>query len=390
MFDEDACSFCGNCLSECPFMEMPEDQAQEEFGKMIEKRQSDVIVNNCGLCGYCNTICPTDSKPLDLIREIKQKHNAEAGSGGLFLTSEDVPFNLFSMALEYETDMKEKRIKQYSDPPKSSDMFHIGCSLPHVFPELVKTRLLERYPIVGGMKYCCGGYVFDSFGEEEAKIKGNDLLMKFQDLGVKRLITLCPGCDYLIGGVYPKLIDTFDIETKTFADYFIERYRRGELELVNQINKRIAFHDPCAWRGLDSKFYDSPREFLQTIGAEIVEMEHNRENSLCCGFPRNPNIPHSLSEQIAARRVSEAKEQGAEAIAVTCVGCLNISPKAAEMGLDTFHVIELAQTAIGETPSHCINETLKSTMGLVMKKMKENPNIMTDRYVARNGKIQRL
>jgi hypothetical protein len=63
---------------------------------------------------------------------------------------------------------------------------------------------------------------------------------------------------------------------------------------------------------------------------------------------------------------------------------------AAELGIDTFHVIELAQMAIGETPGHRINETLGNIMGIVMKKMGENPNIMTDRYVARDGKIQPL
>jgi hypothetical protein len=46
--------------------------------------------------------------------------------------------------------------------------------------------------------------------------------------------------------------------------------------------------------------------------------------------------------------------------------------------------------AIGETPVHHVNETLRNIMGVVMKKMAENPNIMTDKYVARNGKIQRL
>jgi Fe-S oxidoreductase len=390
MFNEEACNLCGICLSECPFIEMPEDLAGEEMGRMIETKQSDVAINKCASCGYCNVICPTDSNPFDLIREIKLKHNAEVGTGGLFLISEDVPFNLFSMALDYETEEKEKGIKKYADPPKSSDMFYAGCALPHLFPDLAETSLLERFPIVGGMKYCCGGYVLDSFGEEEAKIKGRDLLVKFKELGVKRLITLCPGCDLLIGGVYPKLVEDFDIEIKTFTDYFIERHRSGDLALENRINKRIAFHDPCPWRGLDSKIYDSPRAFLQTIGVEVVEMEHNRENSLCCGFPPAPNVPPPLSEQIAARRVSEAKEQGVEAIAVNCVGCLNLSPKAAEMGIDTFHVIELAQMAIGETPAHRINETLGNIMGVVMKKMGENPNIMTDRYVARDGKIQRL
>jgi ferredoxin len=35
MFNEETCNLCGICLSECPFMEMPEDLAGEEMGKMI-------------------------------------------------------------------------------------------------------------------------------------------------------------------------------------------------------------------------------------------------------------------------------------------------------------------------------------------------------------------
>jgi len=119
-------------------------------------------------------------------------------------------------------------------------------------------------------------------------------------------------------------------------------------------------------------------------------MNHNRERSLCCGFPPSPKVEPPLSEKIAARRVSEAKEQGAEVVVVNCVGCLNLSPKASEMGIDTFHVIELAQMAIGEMPAHRINETLKNTMGAVMEKIGKNPDIMTDKYIMRNGQIQRL
>ena len=170
----------------------------------------------------------------------------------------------------------------------------------------------------------------------------------------------------------------------------MEGYRTGELDFGKKVKKKIAFHDACTWRGLDPKVYNSPREFLKIIGAEVVEMEHNRENSLCCGFPPSPRVLPPVSEKIAERRVSEAIAEGAEAIAVNCVGCLNISPKASEMGLDTFHVIELAQMAMGETPAHRMNETLGNIMAIVMKKMGENPEIMTDRYTVRNGRIQPL
>ena len=349
-----------------------------------------MVINGCASCGYCDSICPTESNPFALMCEVLLKSNTEQGVGGLFLISEEVPFNLFSMAMDFENEEKKSILERYSNPSRSAEMFYSGCALPKLFPDLTKTRLLERYPVVGGMKYCCGAPVFDSFGEAEARIKGVKLLDDFKKLGVKKLINLCPGCDAMLGGVYPKFIDEFDIECQTLTDHLVEMHRSGELDFGKKFKKKVTFHDPCTWRGLGPGVYESPREFLELIGAEVVEMEHNRGNSLCCGFPPNPKVPPPLSEKIAERRVSEAIEQGAEAIAVNCVGCLNLSPKAAEMEVDTFHVIELAQMAIGETPAHRINETLGNTMGVVMEKIGENPNIMTDKYVARDGKIQRL
>lgn len=390
MFNEETCSLCGICLSECPFMELPEDLAQEEISKMVDGKPSDAVINGCALCGFCNAICPTESNPSALMKEIKLKNNAEEGIGGLFLISEEVPDNFFLMALGHETEQKQKMIKKYNNPDKSAEMFFTGCAIPHLFPDLTKTSLLDRFPIIGGMKYCCEGCAFDSFGENEAKVKGEALLTAFKNLGVKKLVSLCTRCDAQLGGAYPKLIEGFDIRCQSFIDYLVEGYRNGELKLNQKVKKRITFHDPCSWRGKDLKIYDRPREFLEIIGAEVVEMEHNRESSLCCGFPPNPNIEPPLSEKIAVRRISEAKAKDVEAIAVNCVGCLNMSPKASEMGIDTFHIIELAQMAIGESPPHRINETLQHTMGVVTKKIEENPNIMTDKYVMRNGQIQHL
>ena len=95
MFNEETCSLCGICLSECPFMELPEDLAQEEISKMVDGKPSDAVINGCALCGFCNAICPTESNPSALMKEIKLKNNAEEGIGGLFLISEKVPDNFF-------------------------------------------------------------------------------------------------------------------------------------------------------------------------------------------------------------------------------------------------------------------------------------------------------
>ena len=40
---------------------------------------------------------------------------------------------------------------------------------------------------------------------------------------------------------------------------------------------------PAHWEG-DSGYYDAPRRLLTAMpGVKLVEMENNRERSLCCG-----------------------------------------------------------------------------------------------------------
>ena len=390
MFNEETCERCGTCLFQCPFLQLPMEKAKEEIPRMIETRSSEEIIKNCAGCSYCNTICPTQSDPAGLRKEIKLRKNREEGVGSLLLISEEAPLNLMSIGLELETKEKEENLKKYTNPPKSKEMFYIGCSLSYIYTDLAKTKLLESLPLLGGMKYCCGGYVNSLFGEEEAKIKGRELLEEFNKLGVEKLISFCPGCDRMIKGVYPKIIEGYNIESQSIIEYLIEKYHKGELEFTNKINQRITFHDPCPWRSLDRKIYESPRELLEIMGAEVVEMRHNREESICCGAPvsfRN----RELAERIANMRVSEAEEAGAEAIAFICTGCVfALSNKATEKNIETYYITELAQMAIGEKPPHRIVEVTNRTIELMAKKIVENPGLIKDKCVIKNGKIQRL
>jgi Fe-S oxidoreductase len=70
--------------------------------------------------------------------------------------------------------------------------------------------------------------------------------------------------------------------------------------------------------------YDEPRALLGAIpGVKLVEMAHNRENSLCCGgggggmwldtFYKSKDM-----ERLSERRVREAVASGANVLAVAC------------------------------------------------------------------------
>src|SRR5208283_6205277 len=119
---------------------------------------------------------------------------------------EEVPFNLMSIGLEFEKEEKLEALNAFSKPDSNKTVFYLGCSLSYIYSDLAKTKLLKSLPIIGGTKYCCGGYVNTLFGEEEAKFKGRQLLKELKQIGVERMVTFCPGCDHMIGDVYPKII----------------------------------------------------------------------------------------------------------------------------------------------------------------------------------------
>ncbi|MHA1210190.1 MAG: heterodisulfide reductase-related iron-sulfur binding cluster, partial [Candidatus Freyarchaeota archaeon] len=43
-------------------------------------------------------------------------------------------------------------------------------------------------------------------------------------------------------------------------------------------------HDSCWSKAIGPEFFDTTRKLIKATGAELVEMQHCRENSLCCGF----------------------------------------------------------------------------------------------------------
>ena len=390
MFNEKTCNRCGICLEQCPFMHLPIEKAKEEISLMIETRKSRKIIKNCAGCLYCNVICPTQSNPSELINEIRLRHIHERGVSSLPIITEEMPNNLMSISFEVDSVEKSKNIEKYTNPPKNKEMFYLGCGIPYIFPDLAKSKLLEDLPLIGGMKYCCDLYAYSLFGESEAKIKGLELYDKLQALEIEKLISFCPGCEDMLKAVYPSIVEGFNIECQNIIDYLIEKYHKGKLNFKNRINQRITFQDPCPWRNFDKKIYKGPRELLEIMGAEVVEMKHNKEKSLCCGVPVAASN-RALGRKIAKLRIKEARDVGADSIAFICTGCLfGLARHASSKNIESYYITELAQMAIGEKPYHKIIDTSNQVASCLFKKVGENPNLMKERYIIKNGKITRI
>ncbi|MEJ2726766.1 MAG: (Fe-S)-binding protein [Deltaproteobacteria bacterium] len=85
----------------------------------------------------------------------------------------------------------------------------------------------------------------------------------------------------------------------------------------------MTYHDPC-YLGKHNQVYEDPRRVLEAIpGIQLVEMERNRENSLCCGGGGGRMwADFDERQHLAEIRVLEALETGAEILATACPFCL--------------------------------------------------------------------
>ncbi|MHC4504985.1 MAG: heterodisulfide reductase-related iron-sulfur binding cluster, partial [Planctomycetota bacterium] len=100
--------------------------------------------------------------------------------------------------------------------------------------------------------------------------------------------------------------------------------------------KKVVYADGCDL-GRHSGVYEPQRDLLRAMPElELIEFDYNRENAACCGGPvasHNSDLAHN----IAAEKVREAVDKGADMIVTSCPMCfVNIKEgtKAADIKID--------------------------------------------------------
>jgi len=120
---------------------------------------------------------------------------------------------------------------------------------------------------------------------------------------------------------YPALGGNYKVTH--YTQFLMDRMDQLKPLMTKPLDLKVTYHDPC-YLGRRNDIYDIPRELIKSIpGVEMVEMERNRENALCCGgggggvwldsfIWENTDVP--LPEQ----RVKEAARTGADVMVVAC------------------------------------------------------------------------
>jgi hypothetical protein len=157
----------------------------------------------------------------------------------------------------------------------------------------------------------------------EENMKQNVANMKAQ--GVETVITSCPACLLVWKEYYPqwceKLGIEYGIEAKHYSEVLAEEIKAGRLELPGEIDMTVTFHDSCH-AGRACGLYEPPRELLQAIpGIEMKEMEHNREDGLCCGSVLTLIGATPVAADIGEQRLQEALDIGVSDVVALCPCC---------------------------------------------------------------------
>jgi Fe-S oxidoreductase len=178
------------------------------------------------------------------------------------------------------------------------------------------------FAVLGTEESCTG---------DPAKRAGNEMLFQMQAMTnievlngyeVKKIVTACPHCFNTIKNEYPELGGTYEVMHHTQFLKTLLAEGRITIEGGKFKGKRITFHDPC-YLGRANDVYEAPRELIQKLDVELVEMKRCKVNGLCCGAGGAQMFkePEKGNKDINVVRTEEAIETKPNIIATGCPFC---------------------------------------------------------------------
>jgi Fe-S oxidoreductase/FAD/FMN-containing dehydrogenase len=246
--------------------------------------------------------------------------------------------------------------------PKGKIAYWAGCTASYVEHDIAQNavHILKEggidFTYLGKDEACCG-IPFYAAGKWDLFAKAVEHnINELNKRGVEEVVISCPGCWVTLNHYYrewaQKLNLKYDVKIKHITEVTAELIKDGKLKF-KQIPKdagRITYHDPCHI-GRHGGIYNEPRDVIKAIpGIDFVEMEHNRENGLCCGSVLSRVGRPPAADAIGVLRMKEAEDVKADIVLTTCPCCevqLRVGARAGKSPVRVLDFTDLVVEALG-------------------------------------------
>jgi len=209
-------------------------------------------------------------------------------------------------------------------------LFWVGCagSFDDRAKKITKAfaRILNQanvsFAVLGSEEGCTG---------DPAKRAGNEFLFQMQALQniatlnayqVTKIVTTCPHCFNTLKNEYPELGGNFEVIHHTQLLKQLLKEEKLSVQGGKFKGKRITYHDPC-YLGRANQVYEAPRDLIQKLDAELVEMKSCRSKGLCCGAGGAQMFKDAEAgdKEVNIERTEQVLEVQPDIVAAACPFC---------------------------------------------------------------------
>jgi heterodisulfide reductase subunit D len=174
-------------------------------------------------------------------------------------------------------------------------------------------------------EWCCG-HPYMAAGEiDKARQALEHTISQYKELGVKRVVFNCPGCQKTFMHDVPEILGRpLPFEAMHLLELMAYLAEEGQIRFRAVDPKiNVTYHDSCTmgrWLGI----YEAPRTLLEHIyGVAVTEMPRNRANGYCCGAGGLIRYDFAdISNEAGIERFQEAVDTGADVLMTSCPACL--------------------------------------------------------------------
>jgi heterodisulfide reductase subunit D len=350
------CLECGKCTAICPISQYDHHfSPRRTVGRALMRHDQALLSDDrlwtCLTCWHCSQVCPAGVAYPELTLGVR----AEARQLGAAVVCTHGEAIHTWMRMMMDPQLRQDRLGWLGNDsthhaplatcPDSDTLYFVGCA-PY-YAALFKplgvdgqgiarstVRILNKLgvqPQVLADERCCGHDLLWEGDVEGFRALARLNASLIRASGAKRIVTSCPECARALKIDYPAYGFDLDVEVLHLAEWlagqsFPAAHSEAHAAALPSRSHRphapasvVTYHDACRLgRHLGS--YAPPRQVIESLGLELVEMQRVRENALCCGTNGWTHCTVA-NKAIQVDRLREARATGAELLVTTCIKC---------------------------------------------------------------------